>query len=125
MRYYDRFNNNVNMTIASRIHTSNHSHIQDWVEDWSAVPEAYQDLLRSLGREYTVYTTPHKDRRQVPRNLPGLSAVTAAPPCLARLTNGGELNLCRLADHMLGTRSLSCITCLYRWKYSSIYDRDD
>ena len=53
-----------------------------------------QDLLRSLERWYKIYTT--------------------------QLTDDGEHNLCRLADHTLGTRSMSCITCIYCRRYSSI-----
>ena len=36
-------------------------------------------------------------------------------------TGGGEHNLRRLAPHMLGTRSMSCIICIYCRRYSSIH----
>ena len=38
-------------------------------------------------------------------------------------TDGGQHNLRRLAAHTLGTRSMSCIICIYCRRYSSIHNR--
>ena len=63
----------------NRFHIRNAKRLNDSSLQFVSGSRGLQDLLKSLERWYKLYTTQSTDSKQVPRKLPDLSAMAAAP----------------------------------------------